>query len=931
MAVTVDIALRALVNDALKSIQSFTKDASRSAAAVEKSFDSLGSVAKAAVGFLAFREVVGGITSVIHAASEQEDAINELSAAMEASGKFTQGATQRFAEFASSIQESTKFSDDAVLKAGALIESLTNLDEKGLKQATKASTDLAAVLNVDLGTAASLVAKAIEGNEGALKRYGLSVREGKTATENLANVLQALNDKGFSGRAENQINTYSGAVAQASNIFGEILETFGDFIIKNELVIKTIQVAKQTFSQFNNAISSNNESFNVLVNNGMRLVLDSFPVLIKFIEISDFLFTGFVNTLLRVEKGVKFFSGMAASLFETEDAIRGIAGAVKEDNAALDKQIALNNKSGESRRASLALVSDNISKVIKKIHEQNSSESKGTEDFVRGGSRRIASLQEVSKEQLQALESLKKNLENVGLTQIQVIDKEKNKRLELVQTTVRNSAESAELISKIELDAATKTAEAKKKINDKLNEDAEKAAKATNDKIVAIANQIASAVSAISSVAGTIEDVQDFQNNIPKALGDLENGLRSAGAQQIKDLRDQQQQQVDALKELQDAQLKNDLEILQNSKELEKKALQQQFDQGLLTAQELSDKTKQLEIEVEKKVAEAKFKSAQDLEEKILKLKIEQEKKLADARAKIESDITKKLVEERFKLEQELEEKKKKLSEDNAKAASKLFGDGLGAVANTLVPGIGGAVSSIIVGLVDNSKFIGEAFKSVLAEIPNVLLKLFDGVSNVLFAVIDAAPAFVAGLIEKLPEIAGKLGDIFSKLASVLPEAAIHFAIDLVKNAPKIGLSIAKAIAEGLINFIIGGFEGIINGFIDILNELPFVDIDHVQLGRVKFAEGGKVPAGFNNDNFPASLSSGEIVIPRDDTERLSRFLDRQESGSTTGGITPDQLQSILNQFDKSSNKNLTINVKVSDKQLAQAILDINRQGFRTA
>jgi TP901 family phage tail tape measure protein len=82
-------------------------------------------------------------------------------------------------------------------------------------------------------------------------------------------------------------------------------------------------------------------------------------------------------------------------------------------------------------------------------------------------------------------------------------------------------------------------------------------------------------------------------------------------------------------------------------------------------------------------------------------------------------------------------------------------------------------------------------------------------------------------------------------------------------------------------------------------------------------ASGGLVPSGFPNDTFPANLSSGELVVPRKDTQRLSNFLDRAEAEG----------------FNKteSAPQPLTINLQIGESELAKVLLNLNRQGFRTA
>ena len=86
------------------------------------------------------------------------------------------------------------------------------------------------------------------------------------------------------------------------------------------------------------------------------------------------------------------------------------------------------------------------------------------------------------------------------------------------------------------------------------------------------------------------------------------------------------------------------------------------------------------------------------------------------------------------------------------------------------------------------------------------------------------------------------------------------------------------------------------------------------------FAKGGEVPSGFPTDTFKAQLTSGEMIIPRGDVDRLSSFLDRQQ------GLSEQMFSGINN----SGEKNLTVVLNVGEDQLAKVLLNINRRGFRT-
>lgn len=231
---------------------------------VGKAFD----LASQAVGFFTDTVFKG-----IDAAKEQEDAINRMNQALISTGQFTPKAAKSMEEFSGQIQKTSKFADEAVLSAAALLQSIAKLDTDGLKKATQGAADLAATLHIDLESAASLVGKALEGNVGALNRYGLSIKAGKTEAETFANVLKALN--GLSGAAESQTKTYSGSIAQLKNTYGDLLETVGQAVTENKTLITVFNEAGKILEELDGYLKQNKSSVQDLISNGIILLIQS--------------------------------------------------------------------------------------------------------------------------------------------------------------------------------------------------------------------------------------------------------------------------------------------------------------------------------------------------------------------------------------------------------------------------------------------------------------------------------------------------------------------------------------------------------------------------------------------------------------------------------------------------------------------------------
>ena len=110
---------------------------------------------------------------------------------------------------------------------GDLEEALTTLTQttgsssKGLKLLGLAS-DLARAKNVDLGKAAQLVGRVADGNTGILKRYGIVLDKGATATQALG-----LLHKKFAGAAKTYGDSSAGAAAKFHNALQQLQITVG--------------------------------------------------------------------------------------------------------------------------------------------------------------------------------------------------------------------------------------------------------------------------------------------------------------------------------------------------------------------------------------------------------------------------------------------------------------------------------------------------------------------------------------------------------------------------------------------------------------------------------------------------------------------------------------------------------------------------------
>lgn len=316
----IKIDVLANINDAVSSINNFQKQSSKSLETLAKqgksSFDTLGSAVVVlnqglelvSKGFNFFSKVV---SAGVKASVEQEEAINDLNAAMKASGTFTNAASQDLQNFSSSLQKNSTIGDEVILKTAALGVSLGKLSGQQLKDATLAAANLSSALGISLDSAMQKIVKSsIDGGTG-LRRYGIAIEKGATDSVTLANAIDKVNTQ-FAGAAASKVQTYKGALDQANNAYGDMLEKIGEFVTRNPLVVKVINIASKAFDQIAEVISKfSPQPFNDLAAKGIVKVIEALIFLVDAINpvISGFkaiynIGAGVFNGLLTVISGV---------------------------------------------------------------------------------------------------------------------------------------------------------------------------------------------------------------------------------------------------------------------------------------------------------------------------------------------------------------------------------------------------------------------------------------------------------------------------------------------------------------------------------------------------------------------------------------------------------------------------------------------------
>lgn len=215
---------------------------------IGSSFTKLGAAAVAAggaIGAALFSK------ASISAAIEAEASIQRLNQSLANAGRFSAETSQSFIDLASEIQRTTTIEDDAVFSLAALANNFakTNEQAQGL---TKAAIELSAATGKDLNSSVEVLGKTLSGSAGLLSKQ-IPELQNYTKEQLKAGAAIDVVLSRFSGSAASQVNTFSGALTQAKNSFGDLLEEIGNFVVKDKVVVELL---KSIAGAFNTAATS---------------------------------------------------------------------------------------------------------------------------------------------------------------------------------------------------------------------------------------------------------------------------------------------------------------------------------------------------------------------------------------------------------------------------------------------------------------------------------------------------------------------------------------------------------------------------------------------------------------------------------------------------------------------------------------------------
>lgn len=265
-AAEVAIVIRAK-NEASKSFNDVIKDITRMKGSATDAFSVMNKAGKAA--FLGIAAGAAGasvaLLSFTKAAAAEQANIAKLSTAIKTLSVDQQLAARSVEQLVKS-REKLAFADDQIRDSLSLLIQQTGSYEEAVGRQSVAM-DLARGTGLDLQLASKLVGKVTEENTEVLKRYGITIGEGATETEALAEIQRR-----FAGQGEAYAQTAAGQWQRVTNEFQNMQETIGaallpvvtklglalaDFLAKHE---GTFQRIGKGIADFITAVSAAAES-----------------------------------------------------------------------------------------------------------------------------------------------------------------------------------------------------------------------------------------------------------------------------------------------------------------------------------------------------------------------------------------------------------------------------------------------------------------------------------------------------------------------------------------------------------------------------------------------------------------------------------------------------------------------------------------------
>lgn len=166
----------------------------------------------------------------VDAYTEEQDAVNRLNSSLQATGQATPEVISQYAALATQFQNTTRFADEAVTSAEAVLTTIGKVGPENMELALTAVTNLASSMKIDLGQAATIVAKALGSGGENLGKLNVLLKDAIEPGMGAADMLRLINEK-TGPAAQNDMQTFNAQLDRLNNMMSDVYEQGGKQIV----------------------------------------------------------------------------------------------------------------------------------------------------------------------------------------------------------------------------------------------------------------------------------------------------------------------------------------------------------------------------------------------------------------------------------------------------------------------------------------------------------------------------------------------------------------------------------------------------------------------------------------------------------------------------------------------------------------------------
>jgi phage-related protein len=183
------------------------------------------------VAKIAFNSVVGAIRPMIGEFTDAQDGSKKLANMLQLFGDYSDSALSGFKDWAGTLQETTQVSDDLAIQLATTAKAM-GLSNDQAKKMVETATDLAAVTGDSVEQSFQGLAMTLKGNARGLGEMGILLSDLTEKQLQAGDGIKRVSEI-FKGQGAASLDTFSGQLKYATNMFGELMEAMGGIIVES--------------------------------------------------------------------------------------------------------------------------------------------------------------------------------------------------------------------------------------------------------------------------------------------------------------------------------------------------------------------------------------------------------------------------------------------------------------------------------------------------------------------------------------------------------------------------------------------------------------------------------------------------------------------------------------------------------------------------